>query len=124
MVRILIIVIATALVLAGVSAALPRAPGQDPGPAIMLQGAPVDGSSGKDDSPRKDKGARDRDGDRDDDRDDHESFTVAHPKPIEATSGSGGGRPADDDDDDDDDRPRSAQPTEPDDDSDDGESDD
>ncbi len=87
MTRVLIIAVAVLLVLAGVGTALSSAHDQDPGPAIMLYEDPVD-----DAKTGQDKGGADRA--KDDAQHDYEgaktsydgddTFTVAHPQPVEA----------------------------------------
>ncbi|NLE22736.1 MAG: hypothetical protein GX624_08160 [Actinobacteria bacterium] len=97
MTRFVIIAVAVLLALGAVGAALSNAEDPDPGPAITLDKDPIgDGTSGQD------KGGDDRA--KDDARGDHEdarvsvdgddTFTVAHPRPVDG----------DDDDHDDDDR--------------------
>ncbi len=86
MTRILIIAVAVLLALGGASTALSHAEDQDPGPAIVLDGDAVDdttsgqGSDGVDDAKHDDEAARVSDAPSDGD----DTFTVAHPQPVEA----------------------------------------
>ena len=115
MTRILIIAVAVLLVLGGVSTALSRAEDQDPGPAIVLDKDPVDDAkSGQgtatprarrrqgDDAKHDDEGARVSD----DRSDGDDTFTVAHPQPVDAADDEPDDEPEPDEPDDepDDDR--------------------
>ncbi len=93
MIRILIVAAAVALVLGGLGAAFSGARDQDPGPAIVLDEAPID-----DDKSARDKhgadnaadGAKDGGGAAAGSGGNHsgKSFTVVHPQPVEADDDS------------------------------------
>ena len=101
MTRLLIITVAVLLVLGVVGTALSNAEDRDPGPAITLDRDPAGEESGQDnggDDSAKDDAQDDyEDATVSDDGDD--TFTVAHPRPVEAGSDA-----YDDDEPDDDER--------------------